>query len=137
MIIVIREVITMMRGKYKKYTAVDKENYVKEYLRLKSEFGITKIKFASDNEIPLTSFKRWVKQYLDFMNESSDNTTAAPENAIAPFIMISDDEEDHFLTVPSQEKSADRKEIKLRYKDVVIEFQPEQLQEVMEILRLW
>jgi hypothetical protein len=52
------------------------------------------------------------------------------------FIMISADSKP--AAVPAvYEPASEKHEIRLRYKDTVLEFQSDQLREVMEILRLW
>ena len=120
--------------KYKKFTPEDKESYVKEYLRLKKQTGISKLKYSKTHEIPATTFKRWVKQYVEFVNE---NAVVPAENNNSAFIMIS--EEDDKVITEKQVYDPDRnnESIRLIYKDAVLEFQSGQLREVMEILRLW
>lgn len=122
-----------MRGQYKKYTPADKETYVKEYLRLEQQTGIRRSRYANEHEIAVSTFKRWVNQYLQFVNE---NNVIPAENATGSFIVIStDDKAATDITVYDQRDH--EKEIRLHYKDAVLEFTSDQLHEVMEILRLW
>ena len=124
-----------MRNKYKKFTPADKETHVKEYLRLSNTVGISKSRYAENHEIPITTFKRWVAQYKEFMSTNPSPGEEESERS-GSFIMISADNKS--ANVPAVYKPvATEQGIRLRYKDAVLEFQRDQLREVMEILRLW
>lgn len=132
--IVISEVVTV-RNKYKRFTPADKEAFVKEYIRLSDTVGISRKKYAENHEIPITTFKRWVAQYKEFMSTSPSSSCNESERS-GSFIMISADSKP--AAVPAvYEPASEKHEIRLRYKDAVLEFQSDQLREVMEILRLW
>jgi hypothetical protein len=132
--IVIAEVTTM-RNKYRKFTHADKEGHVKEYIRLSDTVGISRKKYAENHEIPITTFKRWVAQYKEFMSTNPSFGEEESERS-GSFIMISADNKP--ANVPAvYEPTSGEQGIRLRYKDAVLEFQREQLREVMEILRLW
>ena len=121
-----------MRSKYKKFSEKDREEYVKEFLQLKKQTGMSKHRYAIEHEIPVSTFKRWVKLYLEYLEEL---VPATVEEQTGSFIMISGEEEQMIVTDLT---SADQnKEIRLRYKDAILEFSREQLREVMEIMRLW
>lgn len=111
-----------MRGKYKKFTETEKETFVREYWKQESETGIKSRKYAQEHGIPETSFKRWIKEY-----------PAVPCESDNAFILLSDGE-----TVRTQiAGTGGQREIRLRYKDAVLEIGAEQLNEVMEILQIW
>lgn len=132
--IVITGSVITMRNKYKKFTPADKEEHVKEYLRLSDTIGISQRKYAAKYEIPITTFKRWIRQYREFM--SSQPLSVVVNSSSGSFIMIS--EEKQISGETSGCNIADASQgIRLLYKDAILEFQPDQLQEVMEILRLW
>ncbi len=122
-----------MRTTYKKYSEKDREEYVKEFLRLKKQTGITKHRYAIEHEIPVSTFKRWVKLYLEYMDELA---LMPVENSEGGFIMLSG-EEDSQSTVTECTAVDQGSEIRLQFKGAILEFHPEQLREVMEILRLW
>jgi transposase-like protein len=131
--IVISEVITV-RNKYKKFTPADKEAHVKEYIRLSNTVGISQKRYAENHEIAITTFKTWVAQYKEFI---STNPSASEESERSgSFIMISAD--NNTASVPAvYEAVTEEHGLRLRYKEAVLEFQKDQLREVMEILRLW
>ena len=122
-----------MRSKYKKFSERDREAYAKEFAELKKQTGISKYKYAIDHEIPVSTFKRWVKLYQEYMAEL---VPATVEEQPGSFIMISDAEEKPMIVTDIYSADQD-KEIRLRYKDAILEFNREQLREVMEIMRLW
>lgn len=122
-----------MRSKYRKFSEKDREEYVKEFLELKKQTGISKHRYATEHEIPASTFKRWVKLYLEYLAELVPVTV---EEQTGSFIMISGEEENQMI-VTDMSSAAQDKEIRLRYKDAILEFNREQLREVMEIMRLW
>lgn len=122
-----------MRSKYKKYDLTAKESYVEEYLRLKEETEISLSRYAQQRDIPISTFKHWVKQYREFMN---GNPVVPVTQNTGSFIMISE-EEKTVGEIVGYDPAEKAREIRLRYKDAVLEFQASQLWEVMEILRSW
>ena len=46
-----------MRSKYRKFSEKDREEYVKEFLELKKQTGISKHRYATEHEIPASTFK--------------------------------------------------------------------------------
>lgn len=124
----------MMRAIYKKFMPADKEAHVKEFIRLSNTLGTSQRKYAASHEIPISTFKRWLKQYRDFTN--SEPAVTAEESDCGSFIMISEDH--NAISIPTEyDPARSTQGIRLMYKDAVLEFQPDQLREVMEILRLW
>jgi len=75
-----------------------------------------------------------VAQYKEFI---STNPSASEESERSgSFIMISAD--NNTASVPAvYEAVTEEHGLRLRYKEAVLEFQKDQLREVMEILRLW
>jgi transposase-like protein len=122
-----------MALKYKKYDLRVKETYVEEYLRLKDETGICQSRYALNHDIPISTFKHWVKQYREFINE---NPVVPVTQNTGSFIMISE-EEKTIGELVDYDPAEKNREIRLRYKDAVLEFQISELREVMEILRSW
>ena len=122
-----------MRGKYKKYTEEEKAAHVMGYLKLSESHGLSQKRYAERNDIPITSFRRWVSEY-DSYGSSSDNTD--DKGSRGTFIMISEDHSsmnepgDQNLIISGQK-------IRLCYKDAVLEFPSDQLRDVMEMLQLW
>lgn len=122
-----------MHRNYKKFTPADKEAHVTEYLRLSNTIGISQRKYAESHEIPASSFKRWISQYREFMNS---HPVVCAENSAGSFIMISEDNQT-INQLTKCDSGSSCQGIRLRYKDAVLEFHPEQLREVLEIIRLW
>lgn len=120
-----------MRSKYKKFTEKERENYIREFLRLKERIGISKTKYAKEHEIPVSTFKRWLKLYDDYLNEC-----AVVPAVNGSFIMISGNE-NPVTDLNELSQDNEKNTIRLRYKDAVLELPSDQLHRVMEIIRLW
>ena len=121
-----------MRSKYKKFTEKDRENYIKEFLRLKERTGISKARYAREHEIPVSTFKRWLELYDEYLNECAVVPVAG-----GSFIMISGGDESTISEISEYSSLSDRSTIRLRYKEAVLEMTSDKLPEVMEIMRLW
>ena len=130
--------------KYKKYDIAVKVAYVEEYLdRIKTE-KCTIADFAFEKEIADSTFNDWVVKYRKdkdrFINSGYDNDT--DDEVIATTAVTSDKCElpafieltKHMSDKPTEPNLSS---FKLSYKDITIEFNNQDLEKVMEIIRRW
>ena len=132
--------------KYKKYDISVKVAYVEEYLdRIKTE-KCSIADFAFEKEIADSTFNDWVVKYRKdkdrFINSGYDNDT---DNEVITTTAVSTDTSNCELPmfveltkhVINKPKEQDPTSIKLLYKDVTLEFNNQDLEKVMEIIRRW
>ena len=131
--------------KYKNYDIAVKVAYVEEYLdRIKTE-KCTIADFAFEKEIADSTFNDWIVKYRKdkdrFINSGYDDndtnnevvTTAADTSnncELPAFIELTK----HIAEKPKEQNLSF---IKLSYKDITIEFNNQDLERVMEIIRRW
>ena len=127
--------------KYKKYDIALKVSLVEEYLnRIKTE-KCTKADFAFEKGISDSTFNDWVVKYLKdkdrFINSENDDN----EEVITTISSTSTCTLPTFIELTKQvkEKEIEQKPstIKLSYKDISLEFNNQELERVMEIIRRW
>lgn len=129
-----------MRGKYQKYDIATKVSLVEEYLELSKTSKITKTDFAHEKGISDSTFNDWVIKYQKdknrFITGSNSNDDVSIVSYTKPsFIELTKD------NVSSQIINIDdnicTSSIKLSYKDVTLEFNNDQLEKVLGIIRRW
>ena len=129
-----------MRGKYQKYDIATKVSLVEEYLELSKTSKITKVNFAYEKGISDSTFNDWVIKYQKdknrFITGSNSNDDVSIVSYTKPsFIELTKD------NVSSQIINIDdnicTSSIKLSYKDVTLEFNNDQLEMVLGIIRRW
>lgn len=129
-----------MRGKYQKYDIATKVALVEEYLELSKTSKITKTDFAYEKGISDSTFNDWVIKYQKdknrFITGSNSNDDVSIVSYTKPsFIELTKD------NVSSQIINIDdnicTNSIKLSYKDVTLEFNNDQLEMVLGIIRRW
>lgn len=129
-----------MRGKYQKYDIATKVSLVEEYLELSKTSKITKTDFAHEKGISDSTFNDWVIKYQKdkerFITGSNSNDDVSIVSYTKPsFIELTKD------NVSSQIINIDdnicTSSIKLSYKDVTLEFNNDQLEMVLGIIRRW
>lgn len=129
-----------MRGKYQKYDIATKVSLVEEYLELSKTSKITKTDFAHEKGISDSTFNDWVIKYQKnkdrFIDGSISNDDVSIVSYTKPsFIELTKD------NVSSQIINIDdnicTSSIKLSYKDVTLEFNNDQLEKVLGIIRRW
>ena len=126
-----------MPSKYQKYDIATKVSLVEEYLELSKTVKITKADFAYQKGISDSTFNDWVIKYQKdkerFITGSNSNDDVSIVSYTKPsFIELTKD------NVPSKAINDDNdKSIKLSYKDVTLEFNNDQLEMVLGIIRRW
>ena len=129
-----------MRSKYQKYDIATKVSLVEQYLELSKTVKITKTDFAHQKGISDSTFNDWVIKYQKdkdrFVTGSNSNDDVSIVSYTKPsFIELTKD------NVPSKIISNDdgrcANSIKLSYKDVTLEFNNDQLEMVLGIIRRW
>ena len=120
---------------YKKYDVNFKINAVEEYIRLAENNKITKAEYAHENGLADSTFNDWVLKYQRnkerYFNINENQLTL--KNNEPTFIEISDKRRIREI-VDVVDKNAD---VKLKYKDITLEFKEDQLEKVLEIVRRW
>lgn len=129
-----------MPSKYQKYDIATKVSLVEEYLELSKTVKITKADFAYQKGISDSTFNDWVIKYQKdkdrFITGSNSNDDVSIVSYTKPsFIELTKD------NVSSQIINIDdnicTNSIKLSYKDVTLEFNNDQLEKVLGIIRRW
>ena len=129
-----------MRSKYQKYDIATKVSLVEQYLELSKTVKITKTDFAHQKGISDSTFNDWVIKYQKdkdrFVTGSNSNDDVSIVSYTKPsFIELTKD------NVSSQIINIDdnicTNSIKLSYKDVTLEFNNDQLEMVLGIIRRW
>ena len=130
-----------MPSKYQKYDIATKVSLVEEYLELSKTSKITKANFAHEKGISDSTFNDWVIKYQKDKNRfiSSSNNNSDDVSIVSytkpSFIELTKD------NVSSQIINIDdnicTSSIKLSYKDVTLEFNNDQLEMVLGIIRRW
>lgn len=130
-----------MPSKYQKYDIATKVSLVEEYLELSKTVKITKADFAYGKGISDSTFNDWVIKYQKDKNRfiSGSNNNGDDISIVSytkpSFIELTKD------NVSSQIINIDdnicTNSIKLSYKDVTLEFNNDQLEMVLGIIRRW
>ena len=130
----------LLRKLYRKYDIATKVSLVEEYLELSKTSKITKANFAYQKGISDSTFNDWVIKYQKdkerFIGGSNSNDDVSIVSYTKPsFIELTKD------NVSSQNINIDdnrgTNSIKLSYKDVALEFNNNQLEMVLGIIRRW
>ena len=130
-----------MPSKYQKYDIATKVTLVEEYLELSKISKITKTDFAHEKGISDSTVNDWVIKYQKDKNRfiSGSNNNGDDISIVSytkpSFIELTKD------NVSSQIINIDdnicTNSIKLSYKDVTLEFNNDQLEMVLGIIRRW
>ena len=129
-----------MPRKYQKYDIATKVSLVEEYLNICKTTKITKANYAYEKGISDSTFNDWVIKYLKdkdkFINgTSNDDDNVSIVSCVKPtFIELTKDNLD---TKANNNDSASLNNIKLSYKDVTLEFNNDQLEMVLGIIKRW
>lgn len=129
-----------MRGKYQKYDIATKVSLVEEYLELSKTVKITKADFAYQKGISDSTFNDWVIKYQKdkgrFITGSNSNDDVSIVSYTKPsFIELTKD--DISSQIINVDNNRSTNSIKLSYKDVTLEFNNDQLEMVLGIIRRW
>lgn len=129
-------------AKYRKYDIAAKVQYVEGYLELlETDPNLTIADYAYSKDLADSTFNDWLIKYKKDKNKfinsgttnSEEETVVDLSNNITPtFIEISRDKPVAPVNQPSCTST-----IKLSYKDVSLEFNSDELNRVMEIIRRW
>ena len=126
-----------MPSKYRKYDIATKVSLVEEYLELSKTVKISKADFAYQKGLSDSTFNDWVIKYQKdkdrfITGSNSDDNVSIVSYTKPSFIELTKD------NVPSNVINDDNdKSIKLSYKDVTLEFNNDQLEMVLGIIRRW
>lgn len=129
-----------MPSKYQKYDIATKVSLVEEYLELSKTSKITKADFAYQKGISDSAFNDWVIKYQKdkdrFIGGSNSNDDVSIVSYTKPsFIELTKDNVSSQIINVDNNRSTNS--IKLSYKDVTLEFNNDQLEMVLGIIRRW
>ena len=130
----------LLRKLYQKYDIATKVTLVEEYLELSKTSKITKADFAYQKGISDSTFNDWVIKYQKdkdrFIGGSNSNDDVSIVSYTKPsFIELTKDNVSSQIINVDNNRSANS--IKLSYKDVTLEFNNDQLEMVLGIIRRW
>ena len=120
---------------YNKYDIASKVAFVENYLALCNEGkNISVKKYCLENNLPRTTFYDWLAKYKNNeFNNNGDDDVSITSYTKPTFIELT---KDKIAPVPINDIS-NFNGIKLSYKDLTLEFNDNQLDRVMEIIRRW
>lgn len=132
--------VVLMPSKYRKYDIATKVTLVEEYLELSKTSKITKADFAYQKGISDSTFNDWVIKYQKdkdrFIGGSNSNDDVSIVSYTKPsFIELTKDNVSSQIINVDNNRSTNS--IKLSYKDVTLEFNNDQLEMVLGIIRRW
>lgn len=132
--------VVLMPSKYRKYDIATKVSLVEEYLELSKTSKITKADFAYQKGISDSTFNDWVIKYQKdkerFIGGSNSNDDVFIVSYTKPsFIELTKDNVSSQIINVDNNRSTNS--IKLSYKDVTLEFNNDQLEMVLGIIRRW
>lgn len=132
--------VVLMPSKYRKYDIATKVTLVEEYLELSKTSKITKADFAYQKGISDSTFNDWVIKYKKdkdrFIGGSNSNDDVSIVSYTKPsFIELTKDNVSSQIINVDNNRSTNS--IKLSYKDVTLEFNNDQLEMVLGIIRRW
>lgn len=132
--------VVLMPSKYRKYDIATKVSLVEEYLELSKTSKITKADFAYQKGISDSTFNDWVIKYQKdkerFIGGSNSNDDVSIVSYTKPsFIELTKDNVSSQIINVDNNRSTNS--IKLSYKDVTLEFNNDQLEMVLGIIRRW
>lgn len=130
----------LLRKLYQKYDIAIKVSLVEEYLELSKTSKITKADFAYQKGISDSTFNDWVIKYQKdkerFIGGSNSNDDVSIVSYTKPsFIELTKDNVSSQIINVDNNRSTNS--IKLSYKDVTLEFNNDQLEMVLGIIRRW
>lgn len=130
-----------MRGKYQKYDIATKVSLVEEYLELSKTSKITKTDFAHEKGISDSTFNDWVIKYQKdkngFISGSNNNSDDVSIVSYTKPSFIELTKDDVSSKIISNDDGRCANSIKLSYKNVTLEFNNDQLEMVLGIIRRW
>ena len=132
--------VVLMPSKYRKYDIATKVSLVEEYLELSKTVKITKANFAYQKGISDSTFNDWVIKYQKdkdrFIGGSNSSDDVSIVSYTKPsFIELTKDNVSSQIINIDDNRSTNS--IKLSYKDVTLEFNNDQLEMVLGIIRRW
>jgi len=125
----------MNTGKYCLFDSSFKISMCEEFFQRKKEDPSLKmITFANEKGIKKTTFYDWIRTYLEYQNNNSGviTTTAIEDNAVPKFVEITDRSVIDEVITSNKDNN-----VTLKYKDTSLEFDINNLDKVMEIIRRW
>lgn len=130
----------LLRKLYRKYDIATKVTLVEGYLELSKTSKITKADFAYQKGISDSTFNDWVIKYQKdkdrFIGGSNSNDNVSIVSYTKPsFIELTKDNVSSQIINVDNNRSTNS--IKLSYKDVTLEFNNDQLEMVLGIIRRW
>lgn len=130
----------LLRKLYRKYDIATKVTLVEGYLELSKTSKITKADFAYQKGISDSTFNDWVIKYQKdkdrFIGGSNSNDDVSIVSYTKPsFIELTKDNVSSQIINVDNNRSTNS--IKLSYKDVTLEFNNDQLEMVLGIIRRW
>lgn len=130
-----------MRGKYQKYDIATKVALVEEYLELSKASKVTKTDFAHEKGISDSTFNDWVIKYqkdknrfISGSNNNSDDVSIVSYTKPSFIELTKDNVSSQIINIDDNRST---NSIKLSYKDVTLEFNNDQLEMVLGIIRRW
>lgn len=130
-----------MPSKYQKYDIATKVTLVEEYLELSKTSKITKADFAYQKGISDSTFNYWVIKYqkdkdrfIGGSNNNSDDVSIVSYTKPSFIELTKDNVSSQIINVDNNRST---NSIKLSYKDVTLEFNNDQLEMVLGIIRRW
>ena len=132
--------VVLMPSKYRKYDIATKVTLVEEYLELSKTSKITKADFAYQKGISDSTFNDWVIKYQKdkerFIGGSNSNDDVSIVSYTKPSFreLTKDNVSSQIINVDNNRST---NSIKLSYKDVTLEFNNDQLEMVLGIIRRW
>ena len=130
-----------MPSKYQKYDIATKVSLVEEYLELSKTVKITKADFAYQKGISDSTFNDWVIKYqkdknrfISGSNKYSDDISIVSYTKPSFIELTKDNVSSQIINV---DNNICTNSIKLSYKDVTLEFNNDQLEMVLGIIRRW
>lgn len=133
--------VVLMPSKYQKYDIATKVTLVEEYLELSKTVKITKADFAYQKGISDSTFNDWVIKYqkdkerfIGGSNNNSDDVSIVSYTKPSFIELTKDNVSSQIINVDNNRST---NSIKLSYKDVTLEFNNDQLEMVLGIIRRW
>ena len=130
-----------MPSKYQKYDIATKVSLVEEHLEISKAVKISKADFAYQKGISDSTFNDWVIKYqkdkdrfISGSNNNGDDISIVPYTKPS-FIELTKDNVSSQIINVDDNRSANN--IKLSYKGVTLEFNNDQLEMVLGIIRRW
>ena len=130
-----------MPSKYQKYDIATKVSLVEEYLELSKTSKITKANFAHEKGISDSTFNDWVIKYqkdknrfISGSNNNGDDVSIVSYTKPSFIELTKDNVSSQIINIDDNRSTSS---IKLSYKDITLEFNNDQLEMVLGIIRRW